>query len=205
MPWSGARGSHNPMSILKGRTNSGRQANSDPYSLIMGHGYSRSKRFIWRMKTSSAAAAVLPPILHGKDLMLDPLAHGRAVEGTLDPVALLSADRRWPCTANTHLDPSMIRNPSSKEAQFAAKNPAQFWMEINTQDNALTARNQWRGIASQLGPKLATLMDAAQHDMLAHLGFPAAHRIKSTAFHKPDRTPQRRDQMPHLGRRNPSK
>ena len=43
------------------------------------------------------------------------------------------------------------------------------------------AHRQWRAVADQLRPrvpKLAELMDAAEHDVLAFMGFPAAHRAK---------------------------
>jgi putative transposase len=43
------------------------------------------------------------------------------------------------------------------------------------------AHRQWRAVADQLRPrvpKLADLMDAAEHDVLAFMGFPAAHRAK---------------------------
>jgi putative transposase len=43
------------------------------------------------------------------------------------------------------------------------------------------ARRQWRTVADQLRPKvpkLATLMDAAEEDVLAYMTFPAAHRAK---------------------------
>lgn len=49
------------------------------------------------------------------------------------------------------------------------------------QDDADAARQQWRRVADQLQPKvpkLATLMDRAEPDVLAYMGFPAAHRIK---------------------------
>jgi putative transposase len=49
------------------------------------------------------------------------------------------------------------------------------------QDDADAARQQWRRVADQLRPKvpkLATLMDRAEPDVLAYMGFPAAHRIK---------------------------
>jgi putative transposase len=49
------------------------------------------------------------------------------------------------------------------------------------QDDAEAARQQWRRVADQLRPKvpkLAALMDAAEPDVLAYMGFPAAHRIK---------------------------
>lgn len=43
------------------------------------------------------------------------------------------------------------------------------------------AHRQWRAVADQLRPRvprLAELMDAAEHDVLAHMGFPAPHRAK---------------------------
>lgn len=43
------------------------------------------------------------------------------------------------------------------------------------------AHRQWRAVADQLRPrvpKLAELMDGAEHDVLAFMGFPAAHRAK---------------------------
>jgi len=52
---------------------------------------------------------------------------------------------------------------------------------IESPPNADAARTQWRGIADQLRPKipkLTTLMDASEHDVLAHTGFPAAHRAE---------------------------
>ena len=49
------------------------------------------------------------------------------------------------------------------------------------QDDAGAASAQWRQIADQLrpkAPKLAALMDEAEHDVLAYMTFPAAHRAK---------------------------
>ena len=49
------------------------------------------------------------------------------------------------------------------------------------QNDAQAARQQWRAVADQLRPrvqKLAELMDQAEHDVLAYMGFPAAHRAK---------------------------
>ena len=49
------------------------------------------------------------------------------------------------------------------------------------QDDADSARAQWRQVADQLRPKaprLAALMDEAEHDVLAYMSFPAAHRTK---------------------------
>jgi transposase-like protein len=49
------------------------------------------------------------------------------------------------------------------------------------QNDARSARDQWRRVADQLRtsmPKLAALMDQAEDDVLAYMGFPAAHRTK---------------------------
>ena len=49
------------------------------------------------------------------------------------------------------------------------------------QDDADAAAAQWRLVADQLkpkAPKLAALMDEAQHDVLAYMSFPKEHRAK---------------------------
>ena len=49
------------------------------------------------------------------------------------------------------------------------------------QDDAAAARKQWREVADQARPrmpKLAKLMDDAEADVLAYMGFPAQHRVK---------------------------
>ena len=49
------------------------------------------------------------------------------------------------------------------------------------QDDAEAARKQWRQVADQARPrvsKLAALMDEAETDVLAYMGFPAQHRAK---------------------------
>lgn len=49
------------------------------------------------------------------------------------------------------------------------------------QEDAAAAHAQWRSVADQLRPKLpklATLMDSAEEDVLAYMHFPAAHRAK---------------------------
>ncbi len=48
-------------------------------------------------------------------------------------------------------------------------------------DDAAGARKQWRHVADELRPrvsKLAALMDDAEADVLAYMGFPAQHRAK---------------------------
>ncbi len=49
------------------------------------------------------------------------------------------------------------------------------------QNDQAAARQVWRQVADQLRPrwlKLAELMDASEHDVLAYMGFPAQHRAK---------------------------
>jgi putative transposase len=49
------------------------------------------------------------------------------------------------------------------------------------QDDAAAARQQWRHVADELRPrvpKLAALLDEAEADVLAYMGFPAPHRAK---------------------------
>src|SRR5881394_2534798 len=49
------------------------------------------------------------------------------------------------------------------------------------QDDAAAARKQWREVADQARPrvpKLAALMDEAEADVLAYMGFPPQHRAK---------------------------
>ena len=49
------------------------------------------------------------------------------------------------------------------------------------QDDAAAARKQWRDVADQARPrvpKLAALMDEAETDVLAYMGFPSQHRAK---------------------------
>ena len=49
------------------------------------------------------------------------------------------------------------------------------------QDDAESAAAQWRQVADQLrpkAPKLAALMDEAEHDVLAYMSFPNEHRTK---------------------------
>ena len=49
------------------------------------------------------------------------------------------------------------------------------------QPDQATARQTWRHVADQLRarwPKLATLMDDSEHDVLAYMAFPAQHRTK---------------------------
>jgi putative transposase len=58
---------------------------------------------------------------------------------------------------------------------------AAFIATAFAQDDAATAKAQWRKVADQLRPKLpklAAAMDEAEVDVLAYMDFPAAHRTK---------------------------
>ena len=58
---------------------------------------------------------------------------------------------------------------------------AAFIATAFAQEDAEAARAQWRQVADQLRPKvakLAALMDEVEPDVLAYMGFPAAHRPK---------------------------
>jgi putative transposase len=49
------------------------------------------------------------------------------------------------------------------------------------QDNAEAARTQWRTVSAQFRdkfPKLSTLMDSAEHQVLAYMDFPRAHWLQ---------------------------
>jgi transposase-like protein len=58
---------------------------------------------------------------------------------------------------------------------------AAFITTAFAQDHADAARAQWRQVADQVRPKLpklATLLDEAEEDVLAYMSFPKEHRAK---------------------------
>jgi transposase-like protein len=58
---------------------------------------------------------------------------------------------------------------------------AAFITTAFAQNDEEAAKLQWRKVADQLRPtlpKLAALMDESEADVLAYMGFPAAHRTK---------------------------
>src|SRR3982074_2783570 len=78
------------------------------------------------------------------------------------------------------------------------------------QDDAAAARKQWREVAHQARPrvpKLAALMDEAETDVLAYMGFPAQHRAKlhsTNPLEWRDQATQRgRRHLPQRGCRDP--
>ncbi len=74
-----------------------------------------------------------------------------------------------------------MRNVLAHAGRSGRRVVSAFIATAFAQDDAEAARLQWRKIADQLRPKvpkLATLMDTAEPDVLAYMGFPAAHRVK---------------------------
>jgi transposase-like protein len=74
-----------------------------------------------------------------------------------------------------------MRNVLAHAGRSGRRVVSAFIATAFAQDDAEAARQQWRRVADQLRPKvpkLAALMDAAEPDVLAYMGFPAAHRVK---------------------------
>jgi len=64
--------------------------------------------------------------------------------------------------------------------------------QVFTQPDPESAKAHWRQVADPLRgkfPKAAALMDEAEDDALAHLGFPAAHRVKLHSTNPPGAGP----------------
>jgi putative transposase len=62
--------------------------------------------------------------------------------------------------------------------------------QLFVKPDAASARKAWRQVADALRarfPKAAALMDTAEADVLAHLNFPAAHRVKLHSTHTLER------------------
>ena len=74
-----------------------------------------------------------------------------------------------------------MRNVLAHAGRSGRRVVSAFIATALAQDDAEAARQQWRRVADQLRPKmpkLAALMDTAEPDVLAYMGFPAAHRVK---------------------------
>jgi len=74
-----------------------------------------------------------------------------------------------------------MRNVLAHATRSGRRVVSAFIATAFAQDDAEAARSQWRKVADQLRPKtpkLATLMDEAEADVLAYMAFPAAHRTK---------------------------
>jgi putative transposase len=74
-----------------------------------------------------------------------------------------------------------MRNALAHAGKSGRRVVAAFIATAFAQEHAEAARQQWRRVADQLRPKvpkLATLMDEAETDVLACMSFPAPHRAK---------------------------
>jgi putative transposase len=74
-----------------------------------------------------------------------------------------------------------VRNVLAHAGKNGRRVVAAFIATAFAQNDADAAKSQWRKVADQLRstlPKLATLMDEAEADVLAYMTFPAAHRAK---------------------------
>ena len=74
-----------------------------------------------------------------------------------------------------------MRNALAHAGKSGRRVVSAFIATAFAQETPDAAKQQWRGVADQLRPrlpKLATLMDDAENDVLAYMTFPAAHRAK---------------------------
>jgi transposase-like protein len=74
-----------------------------------------------------------------------------------------------------------MRNALAHAGKSGRRVVSAFIATAFAQDDAAAASKQWRTVADQLRPKLprlAALMDDAEPDVLAYMGFPAQHRAK---------------------------
>ena len=74
-----------------------------------------------------------------------------------------------------------MRNALAHAGRQGRRVVSAFIATAFAQNDAETARRQWRLVADQIRPKvakLATLMDEAEPDVLAYMTFPAQHRAK---------------------------
>lgn len=74
-----------------------------------------------------------------------------------------------------------MRNVLAHAGRSGRRVVSAFIATAFAQDDAEAAKVQWRKVADQLRPKvpkLATLMDTAEVDVLAYMDFPAQHRVK---------------------------
>ena len=74
-----------------------------------------------------------------------------------------------------------MRNALAHAGRSGRRVVSAFIATAFAQEDAEAAKQQWRRVSDQLRPKvpkLATLMDAAEADVLAYMSFPAQHRTK---------------------------
>ena len=74
-----------------------------------------------------------------------------------------------------------VRNVLAHAGKSGRRVVAAFIATAFAQETAETASAQWRAVADQIRPKvpkLAGIMDEAEHDVLAYMTFPKEHRAK---------------------------
>jgi putative transposase len=74
-----------------------------------------------------------------------------------------------------------MRNVLAHAGRSGRRVVSAFIATAFAQEDAATASQQWRRVADQLRPKvpkLAGMMDEAEHDVLAYMSFPLQHRVK---------------------------
>ncbi len=74
-----------------------------------------------------------------------------------------------------------LRNVLAHAGRSGRRVVSAFIATAFAQDDAASARAQWRQVADQLRPKLpklATMLDASEEDVLAYMTFPKEHRAK---------------------------
>ncbi len=129
---------------------------------------------------------------------------GQSQAGRLRPLRGYSIDRcRW------NLEPLRPRGIESRHHQDPQRHgsaAASAWIATAfAQDDAAAACKQWREVADQARPrvpKLAKLMDGAEADVLAYMGFPAQHRAKIHSTNPIERLNgeiKRRSDVPRVG------
>jgi putative transposase len=98
-----------------------------------------------------------------------------AHEGIKAAIARLSGATWQRCRVHLHRATRWRSGKSGRQVVSA------FVATAFAQEDAKAAREQWRRVADQFRPelpKLATLMDEAEPDVLAYMDFPAQHRVK---------------------------
>ena len=107
-----------------------------------------------------------------------------------------------------------MRNALAHAGKSGRRVVSAFVATAFAQDDADSAKQQWRRVADQLRarwPKLADLMDASKADVLAYMIFPAQHRTKlhstnpGRAHQQGGQAPlRRRRHLPQRGRNHPT-
>ena len=74
-----------------------------------------------------------------------------------------------------------MRNVLAHAGKSGRRVASAFIATAFAQETPEAASTQWRAVADQIRPrvpKLATIMDEAEHDVLAYMSFPKEHRTK---------------------------